>query len=453
MRKKNRKQMTLTSARLEHPRAVELEFISQILDDNPTIYDLVLQDLTRGVDNRNTGAEGMTAEQVIRTAIIKQTEGFSYEDLAFHIVDSRCYRRFCRIGIADKGFQKSALNSNIKAISPETWEDINRILDTYGKDKKIEKGREVRIDCTVVSSNIHAPTDSSLLFDSVSVLTRMLGQINERFTDINIPFSNHTRRAKKRMIGIMNTNSKKVRKKRYEDLLKVTHKTVNYAEKAVVLLQDFPFRSSALIEAALQTIENIEQVVELTYKVIDQTTRRIIHGESVPAEEKIFSIFEPHTDIIKKDRRDIFYGHKVCLTGGASNLITDCLILDGNPADTTLTDIMLDRQKEIYDRYPLKVALDGGFASTDNLESAKGKGIKDVCFAKKRGIEVEDMCRSDYVYKRLRRFRAGVESGISWLKRCFGFAVVTWKTLRSFKCYVWASIVSANLMTLARSFK
>ena len=110
MRKKNRKQMTLTSARLDHPRAVELEFISQILDDNPTIYDLVLQDLTHGVENRNTGAEGMTAEQVIRTAIIKQTEGFSYEDLAFHIVDSRCYRRFCRIGIADKGFQKSALN-------------------------------------------------------------------------------------------------------------------------------------------------------------------------------------------------------------------------------------------------------------------------------------------------------------------------------------------------------
>jgi transposase, IS5 family len=139
------------------------------------------------------------------------------------------------------------------------------------------------------------------------------------------------------------------------------------------------------------------------------------------------------------------------LSGGSSNIITDCLIVNGNPADSTLTNKMLDRQKEIYDRYPLKVALDGGFASKDNLESAKGKGIKDVCFAKKRGIEVEDMCRSDYVYKRLRRFRAGVESGISWLKRCFGFAICTWKTLHSFKSYVWASIVSANLLTLARS--
>ena len=197
--------------------------------------------------------------------------------------------------------------------------------------------------------------------------------------------------------------------------------------------------------------EDLKEIIRLTYRVIDQTTRRVIHDESVPASEKIVSIFEPHTDIIVKDRRDTFYGHKVCLTGGESNLITDCLILDGNPADTALTDQMFDRHKEIYGHYPLKAALDGGFASKENLNSAKGKGIKDVCFAKKRGLEEEDMCRSTWVYKRLRRFRAGIESGISWLKRCFGFARCMWKSLPSFHSYVWASVVSANLLTLARS--
>ena len=100
--------------------------------------------------------------------------------------------------------------------------------------------------------------------------------------------------------------------------------------------------------------------------------------------------------------------------------------------------------------YPLKIALDGGFASKDNLKIAKGMQIKDVCFAKKRGLKVEDMCRSQWVYDRLRRFRAGIESGISWVKRCFGMTRCTWKGLRSFKSYVWASIVSANLLTLAR---
>jgi len=450
MRKNTQKQMPLTITSIDHPHAVELEGISQILDANPIIYDWVLQDLTRDVMRTDTGAEGMSAEQVLRAAIIKQMETYSYEDLAFHLLDSVCYRGFCRIGIADKGFQKSALCNNIKAISSETWESINRILVAYGQDKEIEKGKEVRTDCTVVSSNIHGPTDSSLLWDSVRVLTRMLGRINERLDDLHIPFSDHTKRAKRRMLGVMNAKNKKARKKPYMDLLKVTHQTVNYARKAVSMLESFPFKYSSLTETAQSMAEELKEIIHLTHRVIEQTTRRVIHGESVPASEKIVSIFEPHTDIIVKDRRDTFYGHKICLTGGKSNLITDCLILDGNPADTELTDQMLDRHKEIYGHYPLKVALDGGFASKANLKSAKGKGIKDVCFAKKRGLEEEEMCRSSWVYKRLRRFRAGIESGISWLKRCFGLDRCTWKSLQSFHSYVWASIVSANLLTLAR---
>ncbi len=450
MRKKNQKQMPLMITSIGHPHAAELEGISQILDDNPIINEWVLQDLTRDVTRTDTGAEGMSAEQVVRAAIIKQMESFSYEYLAFHLLDSVCYRGFCRIGIADKGFQKSALCNNIKAITPETWEAINRTLLAYGQDKGIEKGKQARIDCTVVSSNIHKPRDSNLLWDSVRVLTRMLGQINERFNDLEIPFSDHTKRAKRRMLGVMNAKTKKARKKQYEDLLKVTNKTVNYAHNAVSLLEAHPFKYSSLSETVQGIAEELKEIIRLTYKVIDQTTRRVINDESVHASEKIVSIFEPHTDIIVKDRRETFYGHKVCLSGGASNLITDCLILDGNPADTELTDQMLDRHKEIYGHYPPKVALDGGFASKPNLNSAKGKGIKDVCFAKKRGLEVEEMCRSSWVYKRLRRFRAGIESGISWLKRCFGFARCMWKSLRSFKSYVWASIVSANLLTLAR---
>ena len=450
MRKNYQKQMPLTFTSIDHPHAAELEGISQILDANPIIYEWVLQDLTRKVTNVETGAEGMSAEQVVRAAIIKQMEGYSYEELAFHLLDSLCYRSFCRIGIADKGFQKSALCNNIKAISAETWQAINRILIAYGQDKGIEKGKQVRIDCTVVCSNIHEPTDSSLLWDCVRVLTRMLGQINARFDDLDIPMSDHTKRAKRRMLGVMNAKSKKVRKKQYEDLLKVTAKTVSYAHTAVSLLETLPFKYPDLMVTAQSMAEELREIIRLTHKVIDQTTRRVIHGESVPCCEKIVSIFEPHTDIIVKDRRDTFYGHKVCLTGGGSNLITDCLILDGNPADTELPDQMLDRHKDIYGHYPVKAALDGGFASKANLESVKAKGIKDVCFAKKRGLEEEDMCRSTWVYKRLRRFRAGIESGISWLKRCFGFARCMWRSLPSFHSYVWTSIVSANLLTLAR---
>jgi transposase, IS5 family len=449
MRKKNQKQMPLMPSDIAHPRAKELDRMSEVLDSIPTITDMVLQDLTHGVKNRHCGAQGMTAEQVLRAAIIKQTEGFSYEELAFHLIDSRTYRNFCRIGITHKGFKKSALCKNIKSISPETWESINRLLTAYGDDKKIEKGKEARIDCTVVCSNIHHPLDSTLLWDSVRVLTRILKKMKEEL-GINIPFTDHCRRAKRRMLGILNAKHKKTRTKRYKDLLKVTEKTVSSSKTAARALHSYISPDPAKMALAMALSENLENLITLAEQVMDQTTRRVIHDEQVPAEEKVVSIFEPHTDIIKKDRRETFYGHKICLTSGRSNLISDCLILEGNPADSSLTVEMLDRHDQIYGHYPLKVALDGGFASKDNLKAAKGKEIKDVCFAKKRGLKEEDMCRSPWMYKKLRRFRAGIESGISWLKRCFGLWRCTWKSFQSFKSYVWASIVSANLFTLVR---
>ncbi len=445
MREKSKKQMPLMPAATDHPQAIELENISRILDANPTICDLAMQDLSEGSKKaRRSGARGMTADQVVRAAIVKQMLNFTYKELAFHIVDSNSLRRFMRIGIADKGFKKSVLGKNVKALSPQTWEAINGQLVQYADKEKIEKGRQVRIDCTVVESNIHDPKDSNLLWDSVRVLTRLLHRAED--FGLRVLFQDHSRRAKRRLLGIMNSRSKKDRKSKYADLIKVTTKSIGYAQSAIEAIDKVASISHGLVALRL----DLNQYSQLAARVVDQTQRRVMLGEDVPASEKVVSLFETHTDIIVKDRRDTFFGHKICLTGGASNLIVDCLIVDGNPADSSLTVDMLDRQKVLYGRYPLKVALDGGFASKDNLNKAKEKQIKDVCFAKKRGLEVEDMCRSQWVYDRLRRFRAGIESGISWIKRCFGMTRCTWKGLRSFKSYVWASIVSANLLTLAR---
>lgn len=446
MREKHQKQMPLITPPTGHPKEKELEAISIILDNTPTTCEYVLQDLNKGkIIKRRTGANGMTAEQVLRAAVVMRLYGFTYEDLAFHISDSRALRRFCRIGIADKGFKKSALNANIKKLSPQTWQRISEDLLVHAKDEKIEKGRKARIDCTVVASNIHPPSDSAQLFDSVRVIARLLTRARDQF-GIKIIFTDHRRRAKKRMIGIQYAKSEKQRMPLYKDLLKVTCKTIGYAIRAEEVLARYCSQDLQL----MGLICEIKQYGDLARKVYDQTFRRVVQGESVPADQKVFSIFEEHTDIIIKDRRDTYYGHKICLTGGASNLILDCVILEGNPADSELVETMLDRQQQIYGRYPLKVALDGGFASKDNLVKAKDRKIKDVCFAKKRGLKEADMCRSDYVYKKLRQFRAGIESGISWLKRSFGLTRCTWKGFRSFKCYVLSSVVAANLLTMAR---
>lgn len=429
-----------------HPREKELEVISSVLDCTPTICDHVLQDLNKGkILKKRTGARGMTAEQVLRAAVVMQLFNFTYEDLAFHISDSRALRRFCRIGIADKGFKKSALNTNIKMISPQTWERISRDLIDYAKDEKIENGRKARIDCTVVESNIHKPFDSVQLFDAIRVLARLLTRARDDF-GLKIVFTDHRRRAKKRMVGIQYAKGEKQRTPLYKDLLKITKKTIGYAIQAEKILAHHCSADPLL----LGMFSEVKHYGDLARKVYDQTFRRVVQGESVPAGQKVVSIFEEHTDIIIKDSRDTYYGHKICLTGGASNLILDCVILEGNPADSELVETMLDRQEQIYGRYPLKVALDGGFASTDNLAKAKEREIKDVCFSKKRGLKEADMCRSNYVYKKLRQFRAGIESGISWLKRSFGLTRCTWKGFRSFKCYVLSSVVAANLLTIAR---
>ncbi len=446
MRKKHQKQLPLIELASGHPQERELEVISQLIDNTPTICDYVLQDLNEGKGvTRNTGAEGMSADQVLRTAIVMRLYAFTYEQLAFHIYDSRALRRFCRIGIADQGFQKSALNANIKRIAPHTWERISRDLLGHAKDDNIEKGRKARIDCTVVESNIHKPFDSVQLFDSVRVLTRLLYKARDEF-GIKIFFTDHQRRAKRRMVGIQYAKTMKQRLPLYKDLLKVTQKTIGYAIKAEEFLGKL-YTTSIVVFELLNTIKHYG---DLARQVYDQAYRRVIQGESVPADQKVVSIFEEHTDVIVKDRRDTHYGHKICLTGGASNLILDCVILEGNPADTDLVEDMLERQQQIYGRYPLKVALDGGFASKANLLKAKERKIKDVCFAKKRGLKETDMCRSEYVYKKLRCFRAGIEAGISWLKRSFGLTRCTWKGFRSFKSYVLSSVVAANLLTMAR---
>ena len=143
MRKKVQKQIPLMPSKIDHPRADELEAISRIIDSNPIICDLVMQDLRKSQPaTENSGADGMSCEQVLHAAIVKMLFGFPYRHLAFHIVDSLSIRRFCKIGIADTGFKKSVLHKNINALSETTWQAINQILIEYAKDQKIERVAE-----------------------------------------------------------------------------------------------------------------------------------------------------------------------------------------------------------------------------------------------------------------------------------------------------------------------
>jgi len=277
---------------------------------------------------------------------------------------------------------------------------------------------------------------------------RVLSRLTQRAKEISgIAVTDHRRRAKRRALGILNARKHNDRRKLYRDLLKVARKTVNDAERVRRELKHVP-TTAPITAMALDA--DLEHYSALARQVIHQTERRVLAGESLRPEDKIVSIFEPHTDIIIKDRREIFFGHKVTITGGASGLLTDLVIERGNPADVTLAEKMISRQSDIYGRVPRQAAFDGGFASKDNLKSIKGLGVRDVAFAKKRGLAVSDMAKSTWVYKRLRDFRAGIEGMISFLKRGFGLTRCTWRGLESFQAYAWSSVVTANLLLMAR---
>jgi IS5 family transposase len=263
-------------------------------------------------------------------------------------------------------------------------------------------------------------------------------------------FADHNRRAKKRCLEIQHAKKEAVRENAYKDLLGLASRVRGYALMAIAVLYGYVSEDRTECLRAQALAKKLEEAVGLLSRVIGQTERRVLHGEAVPAGEKVVSFFEDHTDIIVKSPRETQYGHKVFLTGGRTGLILDCVIERGNPSDTSLFPVLIERQERFYDRPPRQVSADGGFASQDNLREAKSRGIKDVAFAKRKGLSVLEMVKSSWVYKQLKNFRAGIEANISRLKRSFGFSRCDWTGWLGFQQYVWSALVSYNLLVLAR---
>ncbi len=450
MRKKLLHQLPLTPAPIDHAHAAELAVISSLLDSLPEAAALVHADLSwRKGQKVNTalGRDGLTAEQVLRVGVLKQHIGVSYELMAFSLLDSNTYRSFCRIGIGARPPKKSTLQKNVKRVKATTWEAINTLVIRKARDLGIDDGKKVRTDCTVVESNIHHPTDSTLLGDCVRVLDRLMKQARD---DFSLPYSSHRLRAKRRVLGISNARSAKARLPLYKDLLATTSKVVSRAETTLERLKTVRCSSPKEAGIAGSISAQIERFVPLTRKVISQTERRVLRGEKVPVEEKIVSIFEDHTDIILKGGREVEYGHKICLTTTRTSLVTGAFVESGNPADSTLAVRSIEQHRQAFGVLPRQACFDGGFASKENVATIKELGVKDVVFHKRRGLSVEEMTTSKRTYKRLRAFRAGIEGTISFLKRAFGLARCFWRGWHSFQAYVQASVLACNLLVVSR---
>jgi IS5 family transposase len=413
---------------------------ARILDAHPGLGTRVQRDLLEG-HRSDRGRPGLSGDQVLRIALLKQIHGLSYRELEFHLQDSAAFRAFVGLGFEERPSHQ-ALQSNVKRMQPETWEAIHRVLIGFARDEGIERGRTIRGDTTVVDAAIHEPADSSLLWDCVRVATRLMHRIARHRPWLRKAFSDHTRRAKRRAYTIKFHRRRKDMVGQYRDLIRVARAV--HADAEIVV------EKAAGMEGLQPLVTELRALLRRMDQVLDQTQRRVIDGEKVPSGEKIVSIFEAHTNIIVKDNRETRYGHKVCLTGGKSSLVLDCVIEEGNPADSTLIERTLERHIDLFGQAPRQAAFDGGFASKENIATAKALGVADIAFHRKSGLEVTEMVRSAWVFRRLRDFRSGIEGCISTLKRAFQMGRCNWRGLASFRSYVWSSVTSFNLIVLAR---
>jgi len=371
MRQERTVQASIFDLFADHEIGRELKAMSQWLDEHRELIGLAAEDLRRhGV--KETGREGLPAESVLRCALLKQHRQLSYEELAFHLEDSASFRAFARLPLAWTP-KKSVLHRTISAIPAKTWEAINRVLLASARQEKVETGKIVRLDSTVAAALMHEPSDSSLLWDAVRVMVRLM-KAAEALVG-GLAWRNHRRAAKKRARAIEYARDRAKRVPHYRELIKLTRATLDYADQAAAQV----WRAPDPMAVALWQAE-FRHYRPLTERIITQTERRVLDGEAVPANEKIVSLFEPHADIIVKGGRDVQYGHKLNLTTGRSGLILDLVIEAGNPADSERFLPMLKRHIAFYGEAPRQAAADGGYASRQNLSEAKALGVHDMAF-------------------------------------------------------------------------
>lgn len=443
MRKTHTTQPSLLESYSQHKFGAELEMISQLLDEHQeALLDLMQQDLIDS-QTKAVGRHGLTVDSILRCLILKQRMKVSYENLAFYLSDSMSCFSFARLD-GNVMPKKSCLQASMRKVTPSTLEAINEFLLLAWYQDGFVDPEKIRVDATVTSSNIVPPSDSQLLNDSVRVLSRLLKK-SQQPTGIKIQFEDQRAAAKSLAFRIF--NAKKAEKDRlYPELLAITVTVLQQVDDALEKIQTW-----STSDATLQWVEKITHYKELAKKVIHQTQVRVIDQKHIPSSEKIVSIFEPHTDVIVKGKRDVQFGHKINLSTEVEGFITYLRIEKGNPADSTLLMPVAEHHNKIFGPILKTMVSDGCYASQANVKNIRGmEKIQQVVFSKPVGLSMHDMGVKKKTFAKIKRFRAGVEANISEFKRAYGAGKATWKGLDGFEAYIRSSVLSYNLFKMAR---
>jgi IS5 family transposase len=309
-------------------------------------------------------------------------------------------------------------------ITPETMKAVNAALVQAAVAMGLEDGHKLRVDTTVVQTDIHYPTDSTLLWDVVRVVTRLVGRLGKASGQPIKGFHNRTRAARRRMQAIQRMSPKQRaarQKSTYRELIGIAQEVVEGGRRALRQTRNIrgadPLRQLTIGQLQAE----IDHFCGLGDRVIDQARRRVLEGEQVPTAEKIYSIFEAHTDLIKRGKvlTPVEFGHKVFLAESARGLITQYDVLDGNPSDEDHVAPSLERHIAAFGSAPQVYGCDRGFFSDENVLACQRSGVDVVSMPQRGGKKT--LAREAYEkrpeFKKGQRFRAGIEGRISVLFR------------------------------------
>ena len=432
----------------------QLQGILVFLNDHATLVEQVRQDLVRGLKKPDTGRGGITPAQTLRSLILMRVKNWDYRELRERINDGYTLRTFTDFH-SQRVPQHDAFNRAFNRLTPATLQAVNQAVVETAVQLGLEDGKRLRVDTTVVETNVHFPTDATLLWDTVRTVTRLVEDLQEILPGLP-GFTNRTRSARRRMQQLERMSAQErhtQQEPEYRELLRITEQVLANARQVVEkvsAVQGIDVMAGAMVESLRQ---QITEYCQLGDRVIDQTRRRVIEGEQVPAEEKVYSIFESHTDLIKrgKVRKPIEFGHKVFLAESAQGLITDYQVLDGNPADTGQVQASLERHQQIFHCAPDLYAADRGFHSAENVDQCAKAGVSQVSIPQRGGQKTaaQEALESSRAFKQGQRFRAGIEGRISVLFRGRGMKRCRAHGRERFEVLVGAAVLVNNLLRIS----
>jgi len=418
----------------------ELALIDTILTETPKLYEIVASDIMELNKGSDLGRQDSpTVEQVVRAAIYKELKKLDYRELEYAQEDSRICGAFIKLEERSP-FSFEVFHKYISKIRGESLRglmvEINRIMI---REEGIEDGKSLRTDSTVVETDIHYPTNNSLIWDCIKTSHRLLKKLEK--TGKIRKVRNYQKQGKGNEFKINNTKKKEKRAELFEKQLKLFRCSINQVKRVMgEVITGIDLGVVSIVAELKDLLPKMEKVYDISY-------RHEVLGESVPSSEKIFSIYEGHTDIIVKGSREVEFGHKVNLTTGRSNLILDCETLDGNPKDSTLYEGVLERVRSDYGIRPRDMVTDGAYASLRNQEKAKEYGIVNIVFNKIVG-SLKNVVQSVHMETRLKKWRSGMEAVISNVKRGFNLFRCDWKGRDHFDAKVLWSVIAYNIRVM-----